>query len=299
LTQIFRSKQGFSLLEILISLTVLSFITLSIATFTDSSIDTSIEVTKEDNEAMQIETAMARFEWDIAQSYSPLYFDHKMKPDQLSESEGAIYNQLVSAYQENKNFSMVTYTGIPIPVISLEDKSELVFFTSSNRRKIKNSKQSHYSWVRYSLEADESDIDEEAGEKKAQILIRQQYTTDVYQKKPIDWDDVKRQVLLRKVISVKFEFWNPKNKKWTDSLSSITNGESLIHAVKVELKYFDYNNIEVVNLRMFRPLYPSFEAEDRYQFLNKDADTESATGGEGGTDNTTGGGAGTGSQSES
>lgn len=275
-----RSKfnAGFSLLEVLIAITILSFITIAIIAFTDSSIDKSLTVTAEDSEYLQIETAMSRIEWDVSQAYSPLNFDIPMNPQSLSESEGQIYNQLADYYQGSVNFTMVSYDGLPIPLLQRPEKSTFIFFTTSNRRKVKNSKQSHFAWVKYELQpAQDPSDDESEGEvlsgfqnappADSKILVRKMFTSNVYSRDEIEWDNLKAQVLMRKVISLVFEFWNPKTKKWVENLDVIPSGASILHALRVTMKFYDSDNVEVTTVRIFRTLFPKFEPEDKYKYL--------------------------------
>lgn len=297
-----RSKfqDGFSLLEVLIAITILGFITLAIIQFTDGSIDKSLTVTAEDAEYLQVETAMARLEWDISQIYSPLYFDIPMNPSNLTETEGQIYNQLADEYQSNANFTMVSYDGLPIPLFRRPEKSSLVLFTTSNRRKVANSKQSYFAWVKYELQdTPQEDIDAAVdgavgftapAPEDSKILVRKMFTNNVYTKREIEWDTVKSQILMRKVINLKFEFWNPKTKKWVENLDVIPSGANKIHAVRVTLDYYDPDNIETKTVRIFRTLFPNFEPEDKYKYLkpkkpntnlDRGGQTNTGVGGEG------------------
>jgi prepilin-type N-terminal cleavage/methylation domain-containing protein len=284
----FSNNRGFTLIEVLISITILSFIMIGVINFTQSTYETSDRVTREDKELLQIETAMSRLEWDISQVYSPLYFSHAMNPEHMSEAEGEAYNQLIESYQNNSRFSSLSFDGLPIPVFKTPDKSTFIFFTTSNRRKYENSKQSHFAWVKYSLVSDDTEDSEISSQneslntakeaKKALMLVRNVYTKDIFSPEPIEWDNIKSQVLLRKVISLTFEFWNPKSKKWTDNLELIENGYQVIYAVRVLIDYYDPDNIEKKSVRVFRPLYPEFKPEDMYKFLN--AKPESTEGSE-------------------
>lgn len=271
-----KNSKGFSLLEVLISITILSFISLAIIAFTDSSIDKSITISAEDAEYLQVETAMSRMEWDVSQAYSPLYFDIPMNPQNLSEEEGQFYNQLADYYQGSANFTMLSYNGLPIPLLRKPEKSSFIFLTTSNRRKIKNSKQSHFAWVKYELQTTPpEDIDNPAigtsyklaPPSDSNILVRKFFTTNVYSKEEIEWDNIKSQVLMRKVISLVFEFWNPKTKKWTENLDVIPSGSNILHALRVTIKYYDPDNVEVTTVRIFRTLFPAFEPEDMYKYL--------------------------------
>lgn len=271
------NQKGFSLLEVLIALSVLSLIMLSTILFTESTQNTASRVVTEDEEMLQIETAMSRMEWDISQIYSPLYFSQIINPSSMTPDEGEVYNQLISYYQNNNRFNNISFEGIPIPLIQNPDKQTFTFFTSSNRRKVKNSKQTSYAWIKYSLEKDErreSDSEEDKIENK---LIRQVVTNNVFSSMEIDWSDVKSQTLLRKISKLSFEFWDDKAQKWRDGLDTIKNGYYLIRAVRVTIDYFDQNNNPTTTQRIFRPLFPKFEAEDMYKFLNKKVNATTQT----------------------
>ncbi len=291
-----RNNKGLSLIEVLIGLTIISMIMLTIIQFTQSSQDTVIRVTEEDRELLQVETAMARLEWDISQLYTPLYFSQAMSPAGMTEEEGEAYNRIIDSYTNNSRFSTVSYEGIPIPLFKNPEKSTFEFLSLSNRRKFQDIKQSHFAWIRYTIENDDDRNDEgnadEETSKGTFKLIRNFQPNDIFSDEKIDWDDIKQQVLMRKVISLEFEFWNAETQKFTDNLDIIKNGANLIRAVKVNLKYMDTDNLEKVTERIFRPLFPDFTPEDMYKFLNK-----TTTGGTG--TSSTSGDSGTNSEGES
>lgn len=280
------SQAGFTLIEVLIAITLLSFIMLSVVNTTDDSIRRKDTTINEDNEYLQVETAMSRVDWDISQAYSPLYFSHEMKPDNLSAEEGEAYNRLVANYQTNDRFAFPSYDALPVPVYKLEDKNTLTFFTTSNRRKLKNIKQSHYAWVQYTIENDDNISSTTEGAAKG-ILVRKFAPNDVYNTEAVDWSRIKSQVLLRNVEKLTFEFWNPSTKKWVESLDVIKNGNHLFRGVKVTLDWIDPNGIEVKFIRVFRPIYPKFEPEDMYK-LEKENDAEGATTGSNGNNGNNG-----------
>lgn len=268
------NNNGMSLFEILIAIAVLSFMMLGIINFTQTTLDTTERVTREDSEYLQIETAMSRFEWDISQLYSPLYFDHLLKPSQMAQSEAQISSQIMADYQNNRRFKKASYNGIPVPEYKLEDKSTLIVFTSSNRRKIQDSKQSHFAWVKYSLVPNDEQDDDDAIQKttkerqKSSMLIRQVSNHDIYNTDDIPWDDIKQQVLHRKINKLSFELWDPKKFKWSDNIRTIENGNNIIYAIRVSIEFFNADNLPQETVRIFRPIYPSFTPEDMYKFLN-------------------------------
>lgn len=279
------NEAGFTLIEVLIAITLLSFVMLSIVAVTDSSMQTKDRVISEDNEYLQIETAMDRVNWDISQAYSPLYFSHEMKPENLNQSEGETYNQLVANYQSNDRFAFPSYDSLPVPLYKFEDKNTLTFFTTSNRRKLKNIKQSNYAWVQYSLDSDDDISSTDQGVAKG-ILVRRVSAENVYDRESVDWSRIKGQILLRNVDKIVWEFWNPATRKWVTNLAVIKNGNHLLRGVKLTIDWLDPDGAEVKIIRVFRPLFPNFEPEDMYALERQNDAVEGTTGTNGSTGST-------------
>jgi len=268
-----KLQAGFTLLEVMIAIVVLSFIVIAIVQITGGAQEKVDRTLKEDKEILQIETAFSRFEWDFSQVYSPLYHSHetRIEEDSSDESKQAT-QQVLEAYNLKPNFDQISFEGIPIPKFSIKDKNELIFFTSSNRRKLKNIKQSHFAWVRYELITDrtveEGDNIAEGEAKKVRtkkIWVRKLKTNDVFNNESIDWSKIKSQVLLRNVESIKYEFWDPEQRKWFDNLRSINNGERIFRGIRITLKWLDPYENEQFFIRTFRPLFPYFKPEDMYE----------------------------------
>ena len=281
---ILKNSNGFTLVEVLIGISILSLIMLAIVNFSSEVMDVADRVPREDRENLQIETAMARLEWDFSQIYSPLYFSHMLEPEKMSEFEGEAYNRIINQYQSNSRFNALSFDGLPIPTYKNSEKSSLVFFTSSNRRRFANDKQSQFAWVKYELVKDDDEIEEtEEVEENRKLnaqnkIVRSIISTNVYSPRELDWSQVKQQTLLRGVIKLLFEFYNPENNKWTDNLDLIKNGYQKITAIRVTLDYLDGSNTESQTIRIFRPLFPEFTPEDMYKFLNAKSKPNTAEG---------------------
>lgn len=290
------NETGFTLLEILIAITLLAIITLSVVSITENSTQT-MERTKQINaDNLQIETAMSRFEWDFSQVYSPLYFSTVMNlntavnnfsdgssPTDGNESENNIFDgpqagntnaattnpelemykqELATRFERNEHFMALSKEGLPIPRFISTEKDHFEFFTSSNRRKFENQKQSHFAWVRYALTAQEQTEAEEANPnipKGLKSLIRYYSAEDPYAEKRLNIEDVERvkgAILLRNVESLEFQFWDYQRKKWETSLRSIQGGESLVRGVKILITWYDSSGIKRTATRTFRHLWP-------------------------------------------
>lgn len=285
-----NKEKGFTLIEVMIALAILSFIMIAVISITDSSQETASRVVSEDRELLQVETALSRLEWDFSQIWSPLHFSHEMQPIGLNQQSGQAYNQVIDRYSLNRRFAFPSYEGLPVPIFSLEEKNTLTIFTLSNRRKFKNSKQSHFQWVQYSLEQTPTDSQKQENDEEVKedtfSLVRKVVNEDVFSPEELQWDDIKSQTLLRGVQSLIFELWNPQNRKWTDQISSIKNGRHKIHGLKVTMEWLDSDGITRKYIRVMKPLMPiHFIPENMYQLQGSANANSSQTTGTNGNSN--------------
>lgn len=287
------NQSGFTLIEILIAITLLAFVSLGVVNITENAALTMERTTEVNQNNLQIETALGRFEWDFSQIYSPLYFSTVLNPnqsvsprnpndpndenpDQLTQQANfspalqQYYEQLVARFERNEHFSAVSKEGFPIPRFYAPEKNVFEFFTSSNRRKFENTKQSHFAWVRYALANQEALPD---GEENPDIpqnlksLVRYFSADDPYNDKRLDPEgsDLKGSVLLRNVESLEFQYWNYNTKKWETSLKSIPAGENLIRGVKVLITWYDSQGHKRTANRTFRSHWPMVAPQDPAQ----------------------------------
>lgn len=259
-----NNQNGFTLLEVLIAITVLSFIMIGVIAMTSSTQNTADRVISEDRENLQIETAMARFEWDFSHIYSPMFFSHVKRPDQLSKEEKPIVTRMLAKLRQKPKFNTLSFENILVPLFSSDGKNSLTFFTASNRRKLQNIKQSNYAWVRYSIAKDTSK-DSNGDLLGGNMLVRQFAPDNAFDNKKIEWDRIKSQVLVRKVIKMVISYWDPKKAKWVENLKSVKNGRNIIYAIKVTINMKDASDVDRLIIRVFRPLFPIFKSEDQYK----------------------------------
>jgi prepilin-type N-terminal cleavage/methylation domain-containing protein len=299
------NEAGFTLIEILIAVVLLAFITFGVVGITENAINTKERTTEVNKNNLQIETAMGRFEWDINQIYSPLYFSTIMNlnnqtnlantsgsqggeiggvPGTTQTAAGAqagaqagivspylqqYQEQLIQRFERNEHFSSVSKEGYPVPRFYAPDKSTFEFFTSSNRRKLQNQKQSHFAWVRYALAEQEQTTAEEENSaipKSLKSFVRYFSADDPYSDKRIDIEDeerVKPGVLLRNVESLEFQYWDFQKRKWETSLRSIPQGENIIRGVRVLITWYDSTGAKRSTTRIFRTHWPMVAPQDQ------------------------------------
>jgi len=326
LTSVFNNR-GFTLIEILIAITLLAFITISVVSITQNAANTMERTTEINKNNLQIETALARFEWDFSQIYSPMYFStvlnisaadpygasadangdgrddvtgKELKPAApLNPQLQEYYQRLVQRFEQNQHFSAISKEGLPIPRFYSPEKSIFEFFTSSNRRKIQNLKQSHFAWVRYAL-GESPPKKDEPEEKNANIpeglksLVRYFAPDDPYDRERIDPqnDKIKPAVLLENVESLEFQFWNMNSKRWETSLRTVQGGESSLRGVKLIITWYDSSGIKKSVTRIYRNHWPMEVPQDAVTAPPPGGTTGSATAGSNGgaTSGTTSGG---------
>jgi prepilin-type N-terminal cleavage/methylation domain-containing protein len=305
-------QKGFTLLEILIAIVLLAFITFGVVSVTENAVNTKDRTTATNANNLQIETAMSRFEWDFSQIYSPLYFSTIMNFQQNMNNYGntnggdnsgftgqqsgvnsgqqsgaqsgvqagaqggamspylqQYYEQLITRFERNEHFSSVSKEGMPVPRFYAPEKNVFEFFTTSNRRKVENQKQSHFCWVRYQLANQDQTKEEEENPnmpKSLKSLVRYVSSDDPYSDKRIDVEDIERvkgAVLLRNVESLEFQYWDFQKRKWESTLRSIPQGENVVRGIKVAIAWYDSTGNKRTSTRIFRTHWPLVVPQDQ------------------------------------
>jgi prepilin-type N-terminal cleavage/methylation domain-containing protein len=264
--------EGFTLIEILIAIVILSLLMLGVYSMIDNSSLTQENVTKEDRQYLQVETALNRMESDFANFYTPLFFTSRYNPLEERQSSGAFGDDgrddfdnkpaneqtALRLFRPTERFPGITRKGIPIPVVLNEAKDELGFMTSLNKRRMANAKQSRFAWVRYSLRNSEKREDDERKERGEYELVRQ-YSADNPFMIDFDWDEVKAHTLLKDVASLSFHYWDSQKRRWVDSIREINADPNLIRIIKVKLSYVDRMGNREDLERILRSQWPLFD----------------------------------------
>ncbi|MBT3983343.1 MAG: type II secretion system protein [Bacteriovoracaceae bacterium] len=254
-------QNGFTLMEILISITILAFISIGVVTIVNNSVDTSIKVTAEDNEKLAVYTGLSRIAWDIGQIYSPLYFsEEKKKATSNGNNYNGNSNSDLEKFRNNDNFYGYSADGLQIPKIKQESKEELEFLTSANRRRVENVKQSDYSWVKYKYERMDSKDEKDQGLNQ---LVRYFVSENPFGEEKRDYSRIRSYIILRRLKEFKFEFWDKKKEKFVDRLRDIQdkNERNIIRSLKVSFKWITAEGHEEEVEKTYRPLWPYFEEE--------------------------------------
>jgi prepilin-type N-terminal cleavage/methylation domain-containing protein len=250
-----HNQAGFTLVEVMISILLLSFISFSTYKMVDSNTDTRDRVVKEDQQTVQSLTATGRLDSDISQLYSPLYSYSKLAPTATNAADPYADT---NASGGSGWFDGKAKNGELIPQFKSEDKSSLIFLTTANRRKISDSKESRFAWVKYSLRAMEADPDKPDDKVSGLYgLVRQTIPTNVYSSS-LDWDTPKFQLVMDRIKSLEFSFWDERAKKFTTSLSELNENKYIVRSLKVDIVWVDDEQHEQKISKTFRILNPYF-----------------------------------------
>lgn len=295
-----NNQDGFTLLEVLIAITILSLLMVSIYSVIENSTTTKDKIIAEDRDKMQLEMALARLETDLEYIYSPLYYESTQKEDtalytkafkkappgqeQNNDDQNSIYDEKKSRYDSLEQYVGLSESGKPIPKIISDDSKSLVFFSSAGRRLIKNSKQSKFTWIKYIVVNSKDPLNKDA----PLVLMRSTITENIYNDE-LDWDKVKAQPLLENIKELSFSFYDEKREKYVDTIKELTVSPQTPRLIKVTIVYQSENGEIYEGERTFRPIWPKIDTrkalEEKYKFQNT-----GPTGGQvGGESNSSGG----------
>lgn len=291
----FSDESGFTLLEVLIAITILSMLMVSIYSIIDNSTNTKDKILKEDREKMQFETGMARLEQDLVFIHSPLYFEASKKEDevflkkasggspQTTTSQEESYNQTYSdeganPFEGHDHFDGLSESNRPIPKLVNEEKGSLVFMSSGGRRLLRDSKQSNLQWIRYSVVTNQAPQIKEAPYALTRTVIKE----DLF-KGQLDWDSAKEYIVIENLTAFEFNFWDPKREKYVESLREMTADKTTPRLIKVKLSYMNDNGETYDVVRTYRPLWPVVDTkkalEEKYKQTSQGGPSGSLKGG--------------------
>lgn len=275
-----KNQNGFTLLEVLIAIVILSLLMISIYSVIDNSTESKDKITAEDQEKLSIETALIRLETDIEFIYSPLYFEATKKEDDLlyakvyqtqkdtnDESDTSVYDEKKNRYESIEHYAGVSENNRPIPKVIADGQTSLIFFSATNRRLLKNSKQSKFQWIKYSVVTNP-----DAENKEAPLMLTRATINENIYTSELDWDKQKSHKLLENLKEFKFFYYDEKREKFLDSLDELSTNKLSPRLIKVKISYASSNGETYEGQRVFRPSWPFTDTrkaiEDKYKFKN-------------------------------
>lgn len=246
------SHSGFTLIEVLIAIVILSFITLAAYKMVDDGTDIKDKITTEDRDLMQTQTALMRLDTDFAEFYSPLFSFSKVT---MTQNGNDPYQDNSSTF--TKLFEGVTRVGMPIPQVQSDDKSSLIFLATVNRRRTAESHESNFVWIKYSARSATTD---EGRKRGGMELIRQVISKDPFGSR-LNWNDAHPQVVLEFVKNLEFSYYDERGKKFVNSLSELNENKSALRSIIAKIDWVDMNQHDVHFEKNYRILFPYFNTK--------------------------------------
>lgn len=257
-----------TLLEVMIAITLLAFVMLGVVSITDNAQNSNDRTILIDRDNLQLDTALARLEWDYSHAWSPLYFSQKFQ-GVLNPQDNPSAAEVAYLYENHPRFRMPSKEGLPIPFFRSRQKDEIIFLSAGNRRRVANQRQSGFMWVRYYLgdmpedpDARKSPVAADEEPKSHKALMRQVFADNPWGKEDLDFEDTRGAVLLERVKEMGFSFWNPSNKKWEDNLAGIPDGNLFSRGLRLSISWYDSQGLERTAVRTLRPLWPTHVPQD-------------------------------------
>lgn len=268
------SQNGFSLLEVLVGLFLITFISMGMISTIDTVTTNLDTLSDEDPPYYQVESFFQKIQQDINAIYTPLYYTVEQSTKSSSD-ENSSYDQRAKAYDNSETFPKVAQDARPIPLLDSPEKNTLIIYTSNHRRVLKNSKQSNYSWIRYSVTDMEKGPDDEYEEKNKdynQRIVRTSIAENIYAPQ-FDWDSQKKITLLENVKQLQFLFWKKDEGsigikgKFVDNIKLLNGKAPRLFKVKVlwsnpGLGAREFN-------RVFRVQWPNFDTKKDWEEYQK------------------------------
>lgn len=265
-----NNSSGFTLIEVLISITILAVMMVYVLNILDSSTRMKETIVYEDREFLQVLTALERMGHDFSHIYSPLYFSIE-KINRNTKGLG-IAGELfqdqnpTQAYRPTKQFPRVSQDDIPIPQIKNEQPNEIIFFTKSHRRKVYDAPTSSFNWVAYRLKdlpASQDEFEEVHPDRaETKMITRADLAHNPY-KKEIDWESnqIKEHPLLKGVKDFEFSYWNQATQDYVNLLRQNSLNPLSPQLFRVTFTWVSKTGDQHDFERTFRPLWPKFNRQ--------------------------------------
>ncbi|MCK5074361.1 MAG: prepilin-type N-terminal cleavage/methylation domain-containing protein [Bacteriovoracaceae bacterium] len=269
--QILRSQDGLTLLEILIAITIMTFLIVGVYTFTNTGIDLKNRTIKFNRNKLQVEAALYRIDQDFTHIYNPLFYTSLKKKKNQTISSDTPDDEFESRFEPTERFPLITKDGLLVPIIDNPDKKTLIFMSGVNKRKTQNSKQSSYSWIKYVLRSSTA-VDDDKNPHGPNELIRYYSPADPYAP-DFDWDSIKPAIMLRDIKSFEILYWDEAKEKFVERLRELDD-KNILRSIKIKLTLIYKNKSEYKHERIFRSIWPFFNSIVDEKDMNEKEDND-------------------------
>jgi general secretion pathway protein J len=251
------SQSGFTLLEVLIAICVLAFISVGILQAVQQTYGLRIALSTEGDFYNSIRLSMNILQRDITSLYSPIAFIPGPSPSPSASFIGVQPRPAAGAAAPDPTLAQtfefwgpaIDSSGIrPSHFIGTENK--LTFVANSHLRVYKDSQESEFASIAYDLATDDAD-------KSAQMLVKTEstdaFSLDVDRKDP----SLRVYALLHGIKKFKYRYYRKDKDAWGPSWDSDSDEQKNIYPDIVELTVqVEQSKLSFDGTFLFRPEMP-------------------------------------------
>jgi len=292
--QLLITHAGFTLLEVMISLLLMSGLMVSVYQIVDQSSNTGEKIMREDRPFIELQSALQRIESDLQSLFSPLYAERPFDYSKDEKSFASLNEVNTNSDRDGllwtptEKYPQRTYKLKLAPAIDSTSES-LSFMTFNYQRLYSNEKRSRYQWVRYEWRTQTATQEEkELGISPPSDRLELLRSTDVEKiyTEQFRWKEIKPYVVLRNIKSIKFFYWSPSRRTYVSSVQDLPAAEKYqLLGIKMELEWIDQALSSAIPgqsnddssastqavtkiTKFYRPLWKSFNWQDEEKELN-------------------------------
>lgn len=259
-TNIHLREHGFSLLEVLIGITLLALLMLGVYSIIDNNTRSRDKITAEDRRIVELEMALSRIDTDFSQVYTPAYFSaRKIKIENPNEPYPT--NQTEETFVPDENFAYMTESGLPAIKFSSPDKSSFILFTFSNKRKFEDDKESNFQWIKYSFTDKVPDGMSINRHPDAPFFLERRAINENIYSSNLDFEKSRPQILIKNIKSAEINYYDKVRKKYVSNIEELGEERFKPLGMKLTVHWLDANNFEQTSERVYRVYWPSFDSE--------------------------------------
>lgn len=275
-----KNQSGFSLLEVLVGLFLITFISLGMVSTIDTVSSGLETLSKEDPPYYQVESFFQRFQQDLNSLYTPLYFTVEEQKNAQNNRDSRFETNV---YDKSETFPKVANNAQPIPVILNPEKNTLIFLVNNHKRVLKNSKQSNFAWIRYSVKADDNISEEEGAKDYPNMITRSVISENIFGPQ-FDWTNIKEAPILPNVKSMTISYWKKDEGsigikgKFVDNIELLNEDKYMPRLFKITVIWKNPESEEREFNRIFRVNWPRFDTVKDYKEYQKALKAQSSQG---------------------
>lgn len=266
---IITKEQGFSLLEVLIGVTLLALLMIGVYTIIDNNTRSRDKILFEDRRVVEVEMALSRIDSDFSQIFTPAYFSGRKVKSDLSNDSYDAQAQNEDDFSPSEFFPYQTENGTAAIKFQMPEKGSFVLFTFGNKRKVEDSHESIFQWVKYSFTDRIPDgVNISRHSSAPYILERRSISENIYSSQ-LDFSTVRPQILLKNIKNFEVSFYDKNKNKYVSSIEELGDEQHRPRGIKILINWLDSNNFEQKSERIYRVFWTAFDAEAELKEIKK------------------------------